>query len=170
MKKLIGILLTTVLTLSMSFNVFAENLNTNHVSTKSTQTVSTTPYSGIDIQLKEGETVKIPLKLNSLVTPNVPTTNSVAGINDGFVSVTREGTKVSYVITIFGAYTSMSGEASITDITSGLSCGSSQVYFNNGSVLSSGLSGHMYRFYIYGYAYMLGVPMASFEATAQWTH
>lgn len=166
MKKLVSILLATALTLSMSLTTFAQGLNTDPVSTERKQTMYTTPYSGIDVELKDGETVKIPLKL--LNTTKVQTISSP--LDAGFVSVTRQGTRVNFVITFFVAYTTTTGLATITDITSGLSCGSTPVYTRNGYAISSGLSGHMYRFALVGYAYMLGTPVAEFEAVAQWTH
>lgn len=103
-KKLVSLVLATTLSLFTFVSAFAQTTSTNAQSTK---TQSTT------IQLKEGETVKVPFNSSTGSTGTVQPNIIIQG-NDGYVYLSRSGNIINYQFVVYEAYTSILAYASIS--------------------------------------------------------
>ncbi|WP_226001601.1 hypothetical protein [Paenibacillus sp. BJ-4] len=165
MKKLVSILLTFALLLSVSVTAFAEEATpTNQKDAKYSISVGDS-----DIELAKGETVEIPLTLipkEGTVHPNVDFPGT-----GGILSLTAGANYVFYRITPSVPIDNFTGIMSITDLTSGLSNGNAVVSGLAGQVAYSGYKNHMYRASLDGTGTLLGIPYIRTNPNGiTWTH
>ncbi|MFT8351135.1 hypothetical protein [Clostridium saccharoperbutylacetonicum] len=120
-------------------------------STKTTVT-NTKPIiveSGKSIELKEGQTIRVPLKVQGAITDG-----TVIPMGDaGYIDFTR-----------------IQCYAEVTDISHGVSRGTSNLAMESGIVPYTPYSGQQYSLTINGYAYMLDKPVVSIYAKVFWVN
>jgi hypothetical protein len=110
--------------------------------------------------LTEGETVvypMVPVTKPGQVTPNVV----YPGDGTGTVTVTASGGVYHYDIAMHIPVTNFVGHFSITDLTSGLSGGSTLELVWAGSVPTSKLHGHRYSGHLSGNAFLAGIVVST---------
>ena len=112
--------------------------------------------------LTEGETVVYGMqRINSHATPGQVSPNVVYASGAGTLTVTASGGVYHYSIAMSIPATNFSGYFHITDLTSGLSGGYVAEFSFSGSIPTSKLHGHTYSGTLSGFAYFLGVAVAT---------
>jgi hypothetical protein len=137
-------------------------------STKTTVT-NTKPIiveSGKSIELKEGQTIRVPLKVQGAITDG-----TVIPMGDaGYIDFTRRADYMEYVMHIKPFHTRIQCYAEVTDISHGVSRGTSNLAMESGIVPYTPYSGQQYSLTINGYAYMLDKPVVSIYAKVFWVN
>lgn len=112
--------------------------------------------------LREGETATFTLQ--RVASPSVPgqmTPDAVYPGDAGTLTVTGSGGSFHYSISMSIPATSFTGSFSVTDVSHGLSGGTTIVSGFSGSVPTSRLRGHRYSGALTGTAFLVGVPVAT---------
>jgi len=160
LKKISTLLLALMMVFSMSTAVFAQSTTNKKIDTK-TSTYEVT-IGNKTLTLKEGEKAEVPLtSINNSDSNSEIEPNAVFIGDAGTLDIWPYSGRVYYDITMNVSATSFSGMMRVTDLTSGLSGGTTPVTGFNGSVSTSNLSGHRYSASLTGEAYLLGLPVAN---------
>ncbi|WHE35066.1 hypothetical protein [Microbacterium sp. BDGP8] len=112
--------------------------------------------------LREGETATF--ALHRVASPSAPgqmTPDAVYPGDAGTLTVTGSGGSFHYSIAMSIPATSFTGSFSVTDVSHGLSGGTTIVSGFSGSVPTSRLRGHRYSGVLTGTAFLVGVPVAT---------
>lgn len=180
-KKIISMFFTIALAIYITnFNVYA-SVN-NNISMN--DTIKSENYNNqkdlIDIEnlqdalidLKEGETIEIPLQIESLNDsgqPEIEAKGSVIDMgNAGTITFTRKADYITYAMNISKLYNKIIATAEIVDVYSGLTQSTSRITSSRGTISYKALKSHQFSLSINGYAYLFGDPVVSIYAQVFW--
>lgn len=161
-KKFASLLLGLTVSLSVSTTAFAADTSSKSTVSNS-QIVHSVNSKSNPIKLKDGEHVKIPLKLekSKVSTPNKGVLKDVFEGDGGSVDISRSGDQVYYKVSVDVETTGFLGYVSITDVTSGINAGFGIVNDFEGSVSYTEFSNHSYSASIDGTAFDGVKPVAT---------
>lgn len=148
-KKLLSFICTAIMVLSMNVTAFAANTSRPQQYQISVNNEALT--------LEEGEVAEIPLiMLNSNTEAGIsPCASSDTVVGDaGVLKVWGSGHYLYWSIALTIPATSFSGSVSSTDISSGLSAGTTYVSGFTGQCYCARISGHTYAAHLDGIAYL----------------
>lgn len=112
--------------------------------------------------LHEGESVTFAMqRIPSAAVPGQVTPRVVYPGDAGTLTVTGSGGSFHYSIAMSVPATSFTGAFNVTDVSHGLSGGTTLVSGFSGSVPTSRLRGHRYSGVLTGTAFLVGVPVAT---------
>ena len=143
-KKYCSLVLSLVMALSINVTAFAQE----RISSSETYQIV---VGDEVIEVKEGSCVEIPLK-SLLPQPYDASSDTVVG-DAGTLKIWGSGHYVYWNIIMTIPATSFVGTISVTDIWTGLSAGSTNVYTFSGNIYAARISGHQYTASLSGVAY-----------------